>query len=121
MCQIYKTGKIKKGTNTFSQHCSTSLYKRVEVNQSLSQKLYNFNTSQLSLRVAQVGHFSPYYNAVVHLVAHHDNKGVAIRDFIVQNGLNVDGLQLEFNRNVDEPRDRFTVYDRDYSLLTANT
>lgn len=119
MYQIYKTGKIKKGTNTFSQHCSTPLYKRLEVNQSLSQKLYNFNT-QLSLRVAQVGHFSPYYNAVVHLVAHHD-KGVAIRDFIVQNGLNVDALQLEFNRNVDEPRDRFTVYDRYYSLVTANT
>lgn len=36
-------------------------------------------------------------------IVHRDSKGVAVRDFIVYNGLNVDGLQLEVNSYVDQP------------------
>lgn len=36
-------------------------------------------------------------------MAHRDSKGVAVWDFIVYDGLNVDGLQLEVNGYVDQP------------------
>lgn len=32
-----------------------------------------------------------------------DSKSVAVRDFIVYDGLNVDGFQLEVNGNIDKP------------------
>lgn len=35
-------------------------------------------------------------------MAHCDGKSVAVRDFVVYNGLNVDGLQLEINCNIDQ-------------------
>lgn len=35
--------------------------------------------------------------------AHSDSKGVAVWDLIVDDGLDVDGLQLELDGNVDEP------------------
>lgn len=35
-------------------------------------------------------------------IAHCDRKSVAVRDFVVYNGLNVDGLQLEVNCNIDQ-------------------
>lgn len=38
-----------------------------------------------------------------HRGAHCDSKGVAVWDFIVYNGLNVDGLQLEVNGDIDQP------------------
>lgn len=37
---------------------------------------------------------------------HRDSKGVAVGDFIVDNGLNVDGLQLEVNGHVNQPGDK---------------
>lgn len=40
-------------------------------------------------------------------IAHRDSKSVAVRYFIVYNGLNVDGLQLEVNCNIDQPGDKY--------------
>lgn len=42
-------------------------------------------------------------------MAHRDSKGVAVRDFIVYNGLNVDGLQLEVYCNIDEPGEKYIL------------
>lgn len=36
-------------------------------------------------------------------VVHRDGKGVAVWDFIVYNGLNVDGLQPEVDCYIDQP------------------
>lgn len=37
--------------------------------------------------------------------AHSDSEGVAVGDFIVYDRLDVDGLQLEVNGDVDQPVD----------------
>lgn len=34
---------------------------------------------------------------------YHDSKSVAVRDFIVYDGLNVNGFQLKVNGNIDKP------------------
>lgn len=36
---------------------------------------------------------------------HRDSEGVAVGDFIVDNGLNVDGLQLEVDGHINQPGD----------------
>ena len=48
-------------------------------------------------------------------IVHRDSKGVAVRDFIVQDSLNVDGLQLEVNRYVDQPGHKY-VTDKENSM-----
>lgn len=41
--------------------------------------------------------------SILEETAHRDSKSVAVRDFIVYDGLNVDGLQLKVNCDIDQP------------------
>lgn len=54
-------------------------------------------------------------------MAHRDSKSVAVRDFIVYNGLNVDGLQLEVYCNIDEPGDKYIYRQVLYIYLERDT
>lgn len=47
-----------------------------------------------------------YLWKIVEEISHRDSKGVAVGNFIVYNGLNVDSLQLEINCYIDQPADR---------------
>lgn len=42
-------------------------------------------------------------SSILEETAHRDSKSVAVRDFIVYDGLNVDGLQLKVNCDIDQP------------------
>lgn len=48
-----------------------------------------------------------HFNRKTEEMAHCDSKGVAVGDFIVYNGLNVDGLQLEVNCHIYQPGDKY--------------
>lgn len=45
----------------------------------------------------------PEFKNILKKITHCDRKSVAVRDFVVYNGLNVDGFQLEVNCNIDQP------------------
>lgn len=59
---------------------------------------------------------------IIKETVYRNSKGVAVWDFIVYNGLNVDGLQLEVDCYIDQPGDRCkTQRCADNSICTENT